>query len=145
MTEDIKQVWWEAQSLGDLAPLPALVRGRSIALFDRKAKHFGPWVPYLGSPGFLCHESFAECRNAMVKHRSLCLDTLREKARLTASEIEHIRSLPIAEFPDAPQVQAQPEPEAAEGEGEEGGVQEEVKQEEVKPEPTKRPSRRSNG
>lgn len=100
---EIKQVW--ATIFPDLEPLPALLRSgvdgqREVALYNRRDKCFGRFESYiLDVPQTF--DTFDECRIEIIAQHMQALRDTRERAHQLASGIEHVKSLPIATFPDA--------------------------------------------
>jgi hypothetical protein len=156
---EIKQVW--AINFPDLEPLPALLVTERVdvesrlLLYNRRDKCFPPY-PDESFPAdlFPFFDTFDECRIEMIARRMEALHEKREKARQLVLAIEHIKSLPIATFPDAPQIQEQQQLEGqlrkavAEGAGFVVGKDVKVTIEEVKPaapapQQIKRPSRKN--
>lgn len=141
---EIKQVW--AINFPDLEPLPALLVTERVdvesrlLLYNRRDKCF-PSYPDESLPAdlFPFFDTFDECRIEMIARRMEALREKREQAYQLAIEIEHVKSLPIATFPDAPQIQEQQQ---AEEEVEEDQVQE-VKPAAPAPQQIKRPSRKN--
>ena len=148
---EIKQVW--AIDFLDLEPLPALLRKgvdgqREVALYNRRDKCFGRFescVLYMPQ----VFDTFDECRIETIAQQMQALRDAREHAHQLASRIEHVKSLPIATFPDAPQIQEQQQAEErlerVQGEAAQG---EEAQSEEVKPaapapQQIKRPTRKN--
>lgn len=109
---EIKQVW--VVNLPDLEPLPALLVTERVdaesrlLLYNRRDKCF-PSYPDESLPAdlFPFFDTFDECRIEMIARRMEALHEKREKAHQLALAIEHIKSLPITTFPDAPQIQEQ--------------------------------------
>lgn len=114
-----KQVWVIPDGLchpGDMAPLPALVQeiredapfdlALTVALYDRRKGTFRPGVDLDCSR---VHNSFEECRAAMVTARVEDLETQRQWCHIIAQAIEHIRTIPAVPFPE---VVMEPAPEA---------------------------------
>ena len=148
---EIKQVW--AIDFLDLEPLPALLRKgvdgqREVALYNRRDKCFGRFeTSILYMPQVF--DTFDECRIETIAQQMQALRDAREHAHQLASRIEHVKSLPIATFPDAPQIQEQQQAEErlerVQGEAAQG---EEAQSEEVKPaapapQQIKRPTRKN--
>lgn len=120
MTDTLEQVWVIPNDPNDLAPLPAMVDGKSrFAYYNRKQKRFGDLVLSLD----IAYETFEHCRAAMIKARTAAYDEARAHAGVLARSIEHIRNIPTQEFPDVvskvPEAEQQkPEEEKAEGQKE---------------------------
>lgn len=131
---EIKQVW--AAHFPDLEPLPALLREeglgrREVALYNRRDKCFGRFESYvLDVPQTF--DTFDDCRIEIIAQQMQALQNTREHAHQLALGIEHVRSLPIATFPDAPQIQEQQQAE-------------EVKPAAPAPQQIKRPTRKADG
>jgi hypothetical protein len=97
-----------------MAPLPALVPSdyenlseiSGVALYDR---HKGTFKPGVDLDCSRVHNSFEECRAAMVTARVEDLETQRQWCHTIACEIEHIRTIPAVPFPE---VVMEPTPEA---------------------------------
>lgn len=132
MTDSVQQVWVIPPDIADMAPLPALLQNGHLSLYCRRKKEFEP-IEWAYSSHYL---NFEECRIAMMAARTQALDETREHARMLASSIEHIRSLPVAAFPDVLR-------EVPEAQQQEVQAEEEAEAEKVKP-MLKRPSRKSN-
>lgn len=134
---EIKQVWVIDHPEGmasSLEPLPALLRKeglgrREVALYNRRDKCFGRFESYvLDVPQTF--DTFDECRIEIIAQQMQALRDTREHAHQLALGIEHIKSLPIATFPDAPQIQEQQQTE-------------EVKPAAPAPQQIKRPTRKN--
>jgi hypothetical protein len=130
-----KQLWMIPFHREDMEPSPVLLDERNEFWdFDRKSKTFvkDP-VEDLFRP--TCYDTFEECRAAMIEGRTQALDESREHSRYLAASIEHIRSLPHAQFPDVIREVREAPQEEAEG-------QEEAKAEEtVAPQPEVEPAK----
>lgn len=138
---EIKQVW--AIDLPDLEPLPALLRKgadgrREVAVYSRRDKCFGRFKTNIFHMPEV-FDTFDDCRIEIIARQMQALRDTRDHAHRLALGIEHIKSLPIATFPDAPQIQEQQQ---AEEEVEEGQVQE-VKPAAPAPQQIKRPTRKN--
>lgn len=140
MTEP-RQVWMIPLDSSDMAPLPALYReegGKSfLRFYDRRAKVF---AGLLEGPILPVFDTFEECRAYMIKSRTGHLENLREEELCTVRAIEHLKTIPTAQFPDV----IREVPEAQQGQQEAEG-QEKAEAEEVKPAKTefKRPTRKA--
>lgn len=133
MSKSIQQVWAIPLDPEDMAPLPALLRDFiDVAFYDRKKKCFGDFVELFPDPVF---GTFEQCRAAIIEARTQALYETREHARKLAASIEHIRTIPTAQFPDV--VREVPEAQQQKAEG-----QEKAQASEVKP-ALKRPSRKT--
>jgi hypothetical protein len=117
-----KQVWIVPDGLyhpGDMAPLPALVQeiregdpfglALTVALYDR---HKGTFKPGVDLDRSRVHNSFEECRAAMLAARVEDLETQRQWCHTIACEIEHIRTIPAVPFPEVVMEPPAPEPPA---------------------------------
>jgi hypothetical protein len=148
-TLPLRTAWVIPDDYDDLAPLPALVdEDRKIAVYSRRERKFGDFLEcdVEVSPFGPAYSTFEECRTAMLNVRTQAYNKTREHARKLAASIEHIKIIPVAEFPSVEQVseeKAQPE-QRIEGESQQGAEGKE-KQEEVKPAKAeyKRPIRKS--
>lgn len=135
---EIKQAWVISHPEGmasSLEPLPALwrtVRGHGeLALYNRRGKCFERFEGCaLDMPQVF--DTFDECRIEIIAQQMQALRDAREHAYQLASRIEHVKSLPIATFPDAPQIQEQQQAE-------------EVKPAAPAPQQIKRPTRKADG
>jgi hypothetical protein len=137
---DFQKRWVIPDDPSDLAPLPALLKGGSeVAVYDRKRKEFGNFSCLAGSP-FALHifEGWEQCRQAMVAGHSALLKNCHSRAKRLSAELEHISTIPTADFPDGKAIEE-------EGVQREEGIEGEAQQKEVTPAKTeyKRPLRRS--
>lgn len=140
MTEP-KQVWMiPLTDSGDIAPLPALYReenGKSfLRFYDRRTKVF---AGLLESPILPVFDTFEECRAYMIECKTGHLEHLRSEELDTVRAIEHLKSIPTAQFPDVIREVSEAErQEKAEG-------QEKAEAEEVRPAKTelRRPTRKA--
>lgn len=153
MSESLQKVWVIPYDHDDLAPLPALLNeNRKIAVYNRREREF---ANFLECDVEVClfwpvYSTFDECRTAMINVRTQAYNETREHARKLATSIEHIKIIPVAEFPSVEQIpeeKVQPEQGIQGGsqQGIEGEKQQEEQQEEVKPAKAeyKRPIRKS--
>jgi hypothetical protein len=97
-TADIQPGWVIPGDLSDMAPLPALLDRLTCetALYSRRGRIFGEF----GRPAGRVYPAFEDCRAAMMQARAEALREAREQARTLAAQIEHIRTIPSASFPD---------------------------------------------
>lgn len=138
---EIKQVW--AIDFPDLEPLPALLRQgvggqREVAVYNRRDKCFERFKTNIFHMPEV-FDTFDDCRIEIIARQMQALQDIRGHAHRLASRIEHVKSLPIATFPDAPQIQEQQQ---AEEEVEEDQAQE-VKPAAPAPQQIKRPTRKN--
>jgi hypothetical protein len=123
---------------GDMTPLPAL-KGRVgyISVYNRKTKTFGEFV-HVGpfAPFF---PTFEECRAEMIAARSQALEEGNANCRQIAQAIEHLKTIPIAAFPNVLPEVSEPQEDQAEKE------EEVTKKQSLKTEADlRRPRRRAN-
>jgi hypothetical protein len=138
MSDSAQQAWVIPLDPEDMAPLPVLVRGfNDIAFYYRKKKCFGEIICNFIDPNVVVYSTFEQCRAAMIKARTQALHETREHARKLSASIEHIKFIPIAQFPNVSREVPEAQQQKAEG-------QQEAKAEEVKPKTLlKRPLRKS--
>lgn len=143
---DFQKGWVIPDDPSDLAPLPALLKGGAdIAVYDRRGKGFGSFSCITSSPfAFSFFESWEQCRQAMVEARSALLKNCHSRAKRLSAELEHISTIPTADFPDGKAIEEEGV-QREEGQQQEEGVEGEAQQKEVTPAKTeyKRPSRRN--
>jgi hypothetical protein len=110
MTDSVPRPCWVIPSdPNDMAPLPALLNDLTYetALWSRRDRVFKRAGCDLLSGTY---DSFEDCRSAMIRARTDALNEARGHARVLAAQIEHIRTIPPATFPnvirEAPQEEA---------------------------------------
>lgn len=142
MTDSVQQVWVIPENPADMAPLPALQRGDKFSFWDRHKKQFGPWEDGVFFDLFQpSYATFEECRAAMIAARTSELEQFRRHSRNLAASIEHVRTIPAADFPNVSR--EVPEAQQQEAEGQEKAQQQEAEvRPAVKPTLRQRPSRR---
>jgi hypothetical protein len=144
MTEP-QQVWViPPPTIGpeDIAPLPALHfakedGSRFLSFYNRRTKQFDSPTE---EPVWEHYETFEDCRAQMLTIKIGLLEQLHARTRETAQIIEHLRTIPTADFPDV--IREVREAEQKQEEATEGRQEEKAQAEQVKPDP-KRPSRRN--
>jgi hypothetical protein len=141
MTEP-QQVWVMPPEPDDIAPLPALLHEREdglhlLAFYDRRKKAFDTPIE---NPAWDHHATFEDCRAQMLIVKKGLLEQLHARTRETAQIIEHLRTIPTADFPDV--IREVREAEQEQEEKAQGRQEEKAQAEQVKTDP-KRPSRRN--
>jgi hypothetical protein len=126
----------------DIAPLPALHfamedGSRFLSFYNRRTKQFESPTE---EPVWEHYETFEDCRVQMMTIKIGLLDQLRKRTLETAQIIEHLRTIPIANFPNV--LREVREAEQEQQEKTEGRQEEKAEAEQVRTEP-KRPSRRN--
>ncbi len=137
-----EQVWVMPLQREDLVPLPALsfrpARDRRfLSFYDRHKKVFPPPQE---EPIIEHYATFEDCRAQMLIVKRGLLEQLHTRTRETAQIIEHLRTIPTADFPDV--IREVREAEQGQEEATEGRQEEKAQAEQVKTDP-KRPSRRN--
>jgi hypothetical protein len=135
MSDSVERFWAIPLDPNDMEPLPVFIDEQSECWdYNRNTRKFefaGEFYLNFGD----CYPTFEECRAAMIEGRTQALDESREHSRYLAASIEHIRSLPHAQFPDVIREVREAPQEEAEG-------QEEAKAEEtVAPQPEVEPAK----
>lgn len=107
-----------------MVPWPALFYGKTfcltwseeksvkvaeVALYDRRHQVFA--LEFTTVLCDLIHDSFEECRAAMVKARTGDLEDCRKRCYQLAQAIEHVRTIPAVPFPEIV-METAPEPPA---------------------------------
>jgi hypothetical protein len=142
MPPEPEQVWVMPLQQEDLVPLPALsfrpaADRRFLSFYDRHKKVF---LPPREEPIIEHYATFEDCRAQMLIVKKGLLEQLHARTRETAQIIEHLRTIPTADFPDV--IREAREAEQEQEEKAQGRQEEKAQAEQVKTDP-KRPSRRN--
>jgi len=93
-----QQVWIIPSNPADMAPLPALKLDEThFSDYNRRKELFSEPYEHLFLPTY---DTYEECRMAIISLRTKTLEEANQYCRQLAASIEHIRTVPIATFPN---------------------------------------------